>query len=135
MRNLLKENVPRIHSSSTSHLFCSLRASRIWAKIRENSLEVLTADDFEGDDGQIYSDMFFKDYTYWMSSRCVYANSDIAAFCVSSVYSGFVNADVLYISGGRENSFDYAFRPVITLNSNVQVTSGNGTESTPFEIK
>ena len=32
-------------------------------------------------------------------------------------------------------SIGYAFRPCITLNSNVQVTSGDGTESSPFEIK
>lgn len=106
-----------------------------WAKIGENGPEVLTADDFEGDDGQIYSDMFCKDYTYWMSSRCVYAGSDDASFLVRLVSSGNVIAYDVYSSGGHENSLGYAFRPVITLNSNVQVTSGDGTESTPFEIK
>ena len=108
-----------------------------WVKEGENGPGVLTADDFEGDDGQIYSDMFFKDYTYWMSSRCVYANSDIAAFCVSTVYSGFVYfTDGMYASyGDVDITFDYAFRPCITLNSNIQITSGNGTESSPFEIK
>ena len=107
----------------------------LWGKIGETGPKVLTADDFEGDDGQIYSDMFCKNYTYWMSSRCVDADSDYAGFFVRSVYSGSVNADILYISGGRENSLDFDFRPVITLNSNVQVTSGDGSESTPFEIK
>ena len=106
-----------------------------WAKIGENGPEVLTADDFEGDDGQIYSDMFCKDYTYWMSSRCVGADSDYASFLVRLVSSGNVIAYDVYSSGGHENSLGYAFRPVITLNSNVQVTSGNGSESTPFEIK
>ena len=106
-----------------------------WAKIRENSLEVLTADDFEGDDGQIYSDMFCKNYTYWMSSRCVDTYSDYACFLVRLVRSGCVNACDLYYSYDFEVAFDYAFRPVITLNSNVQVTSGDGSESTPFEIK
>ena len=106
-----------------------------WAKIGENGPEVLTADDFEGDDGQIYSDMFCKDYTYWMSSRCVGADSDYASFLVRLVSSGNVIAYDVYSSGGHENSLGYAFRPVITLNSNVQVTSGDGSESTPFEIK
>ena len=106
-----------------------------WAKIGENDPEVLTADDFEGDDGQIYSDMFCKDYTYWMSSRCVAADSDDASFCVRFVLSGCVLADFLYSSAGGGRSYDVAFRPCITLNSNVQVTSGNGTERTPFEIK
>ena len=73
--------------------------------------------------------------TYWMSSRCVHANSDIANFIVRYVDSGGVGANGLYNSNGSGGSLGFAFRPCITLNSNVQVTSGNGTESTPFEIK
>ena len=107
----------------------------LWGKIGETGPKVLTADDFEGDDGKIYSDMFCKDYTYWMSSRCIYADSDRAGFIVRCVSSGGVFANILYYSSGREDSGAFAFRPCITLNSNVQVTSGNGTESTPFEIK
>lgn len=107
----------------------------VWAKIGENGPEVLTADDFEGDDGQIYSDMFCKDYTYWMSSRCVNATSGIAGFFVRYVNSGYVIALSLYGSYDYGESSTYAFRPCITLNSNVQVTSGDGSESTPFEIK
>ena len=112
----------------------------VWGKIGENGPEVLTADDFEGDDGQIYSDMFCKDYTYWMSSRCADTFSDDATsvnacFYVRFVRSGFVNALGLYYSGDYEYSDDFAFRPCITLNSNVQVTSGDGSERTPFEIK
>lgn len=51
------------------------------------------------------------------------------------VCSGLVNADYLYNSDGYENSRDYDFRPCITLNSNVQVTSGEGSSSSPFKIK
>ena len=64
--------------------------------------------------------------TYWMSSRCVFAYSDYANFRVRFVDSGGVNADDLYYSYDGEYSFDYAFRPVITLNSNVQIVSGDG---------
>ena len=108
-----------------------------WVK---NDYEVLTADDFEGDYGQIYSDMFFKDYTYWMSSRCISTGVDAGSVCanfgVRVVGSGVVFAGNLYYSNGYgENPFAGAFRPCITLNSNVQVTSGDGSESTPFEIK
>lgn len=112
----------------------------LWGKIGETGPKVLTADDFEGEYGQIYSDMFFKDYTYWMSSRCISTGVDAGSVCanfgVRYVSSGIVNAFNLYYSNGYDgNHNDCAFRPVITLNSNVQVTSGNGTESTPFEIK
>ncbi len=101
--------------------------------------KTMSANDFDGENKEMYYKLFINNGSnypaYWMSSRCVLANSDIAYFIVRIVYSGDVSAHDLYYSSGNENSGDCAFRPVITLNSNVQVTSGNGTESTPFEIK
>ena len=77
--------------------------------------------------------------TYWMSSRCVDANSYGAVFGVRSVYSGLVGACALYYSSGDGHPFAYAFRPVITLNSNVQIdtaNSGNGsTANDGYAIK
>ena len=73
--------------------------------------------------------------TYWMSSRCVGAGSSNATFYVRCVDSGRVDADLLCDSGDGEGSRDYAFRPVITLNSNVQVTSGSGSSESPFNIQ
>ena len=73
--------------------------------------------------------------TYWMSSRCVYARSSYADFGVRIVISGNVHVYNLYYSVDREDSRDCAFRPVITLNSNVQVTSGNGTTEQAYVIK
>ena len=101
--------------------------------------KTMSANDFDGENKEMYYKLFINNGsnypTYWMSSRCVFADSDNAGFNVRYVISGDVRADLLYISLGGETPSDYAFRPVITLNSNVQVTSGNGTESTPFEIK
>ena len=100
----------------------------------------MSANDFDGENKEMYYKLFINNGsnypTYWMSSRCVNADSVDAAFFVRSVNSVVVGANDLYYSdrnGGY--SYDYAFRPCITLNSNVQVTSGDGTESTPFEIK
>ena len=73
--------------------------------------------------------------TYCMSSRCVNANSCQADFCVCNVWSGGVNANHLYNSYGNEHPVVYAFRPVIILNSNVQVTSGNESSESQFAIK
>ena len=67
--------------------------------------------------------------TYWMSSRCVNANSNYAYFNVRIVNSGGVGAGGLYRSYDDVSSYAYAFRPIITLNSNVQIdtaNSGNG---------
>ena len=102
--------------------------------------KTMSANDFNGDSKEMYYKLFInngeKDYNaYWMSSRCVFAYSGLTDFRVRVVDSGDVYADYLYYSSDGDFSRDYAFRPCITLNSNVQVTSGNGTESTPFEIK
>ena len=101
--------------------------------------KTMSKNDFDGESKEMYYKLFINNgsnyQTYWMSSRCVYAGSDGAYFRVHHVNSDTVNARGLYNSYGNEASYDYSFRPVITLNSNVQVTSGNGTESTPFEIK
>ena len=69
--------------------------------------------------------------TYWMSSRCVDAYSELVGFNVGIVGSGNVNTESnsLCNSSDSEGSLNYAFRPVITLNSNVQIdtsTSGDG---------
>ena len=73
--------------------------------------------------------------TYWMSTRCIYAHSNDAYFGVSRVNSGLVGAGTLYNASGIEDPYGYGFRPVITLNSNVQVTSGNGTAEQAYAIK
>lgn len=103
--------------------------------------KTMSANDFDGENKEMYYKLFIKNGeenydTYWMSSRCISAHSDYANFYVRRVNSGNVDAYYLCNSNdGRELSNDYAFRPCITLNSNVQVTSGDGSERTPFEIK
>ena len=101
--------------------------------------KTMSANDFDGENKEMYYKLFINNGsnypTYWMSSRCVLADSDNAHFDVRNVDSGIVDAGHLFNSIDNEGSYDYAFRPCITLNSNVQVTSGNGTERTPFEIK
>ena len=101
--------------------------------------KIMSANDFDGENKEMYYKLFINNGsnypTYWMSSRCVDAASVTAAFYVRVVFSGYVGAHYLYSSHIGEDSGAFAFRPCITLNSNVQVTSGNGSERTPFEIK
>ncbi len=101
--------------------------------------KTMSVNDFDEENKEMYYKLFIKNgeknyNTYWMSSRCVSAYSDYAFFYVHDVNSGDVDAAALFNSFGG-SSDGYAFRPCITLNSNVQVTSGDGSESTPFEIK
>ena len=96
----------------------------------------MTSNDFKD---SIYYNLFINNggnyQTYWISSRCVNIYSDYANFSIRFIDSGIVGASGSYRSNDEEVYRDYAFRPVITLNSNVQVTSGDGSEGTPFEIK
>ena len=92
----------------------------------------------------IYYDLFIKKKnedetysyisTYWLSSRCVFADSQYASFSVHRVHAGYVTYYDLYYSNDKPYSNAYALRPVITLNSNVLVTTGDGTSATPYEI-
>ena len=98
----------------------------------------------EGDfDNSKYFELFINDGNknydyYWLSSRCVFAYSDYADFDVYHVYSGGVNSFDLYCSDGDDYSDYDACRPVITLNSNVQIDTanpGDGTENNAYNIK
>ncbi len=97
----------------------------------------------------IYYNLFInneKNYPiYWMSSRCVDSAfhkdfSNYVSFNIYYVESGNVNAYGIYGSflNSEGNSPSYVFRPVITLNSSIQLdkeNSGDGTLNTPFNIK
>ena len=75
---------------------------------------------------------------YWLSSRCVDALSDCAGFGVYYVYLGSVDSFDFYSSDGDDFSDNNACRPVITLNSNVQIDTanpGDGTENNAYNIK
>ena len=64
---------------------------------------------------------------YWMSSRCIssYDSDTGADFIIRCITSGGAYAFYLATSGGTQKPYDAAFRPVITLNSNVQIDTEN----------
>ena len=64
--------------------------------------------------------------TYWLSSRCVYCYSSYACFNVRLVDYGNVPIYDMFDSGGNTNGGAYAFRPVVSLESNIQL-SGDST--------
>ena len=137
---LLKEKEQRVNGTAETELGLSEQTELInqTTKPQATSLEVkytywnktMTTTDFK--DSKYY-ELFINNgsnySTYWMSSRCVAADSDYAGFDVHFVYSGRVGADTLYLSRDDEYPRAYAFRSIITLNSNVQIdtaNSGNG---------
>ena len=72
---------------------------------------------------------------YWVSSRCIDADSYHSSFNVHIVNMGFIDANGLCNSDTNNSTNECTFRPCITLNSNVQVTSGNGTAEQAYVIK
>ena len=63
---------------------------------------------------------------YWLSSRCVMCFATHSGFNGRCVGNGGVDAIWLYYSNNSSNSATYRVRPVVTLNSNIQVIGGNG---------
>ena len=81
----------------------------------------------------MYHELFHTAATgrYWLSSRCVDANSYFADFDVRFVTSSDVHAWVLFDSDGVEDSRTYRVRPVVYLESNVEIdTSIAGKDGT-----
>ena len=59
--------------------------------------------------------------TYWMSSRCSYADATNARYYIRRVDSGNVSAAYVYNSSGTPQTFAFGVRPVVTLKANIQV--------------
>ena len=126
----LSEQTEFINQTTKSQVSSWTLKNKYWSQTMNNTDSFTDAKYYELfiNNGSNYS-------TYWMSSRCVYANSYGATFYVRFVYSGDVYVYDLYYSHDYEDSDGYAFRPCITLNSNVQVTSGSGSTEAPFNIQ
>ena len=61
--------------------------------------------------------------------------NNIDSFIDSKYYELFINNGSNYPTYWMSSRCVYVFRPCITLNFNVQVTSENGSSDSPFEIK
>ncbi len=87
----------------------------------------------------IYYNLFIHDGNdyypiYWLSSRSTACGSSKAYFAIRIIYAGQVYGEDLYMSDGEITQKDWRLRPVVTLNSDVVVKSGNGTVSFPYII-
>lgn len=91
-----------------------------------------------------YYELFIKDqdkyFSYFMSSRCVGVSSGRGCFFIGNIDSGKIGAaNCSYFSNHYQNIDNDSFRPIVTLNSNVQIdlnNSGDGsTEENAYAIK
>ena len=72
-----------------------------------------------------------NDKKYWLSSRCIYYDSDNADFNIRLI-SNMIHTGNLSNSNGYDSARKFSFRPVVTLNSNVKIdntNSGDGSTS------
>ena len=87
---------------------------------------------------EIYYKLFInneKNYeNYWLSTRSVHVSSGESHFRIRLIYNGYISNEDLYYNNGVSHTdglVAYAFRPVITLDSDVQIdatdTEKNGT--------
>ena len=101
-----------------------------WSKKIENSSEFKN---------NIYFSLFFCDQTYFLSSRCVKGayisgKGNAGSFEVRWVSKNSITDTYTYCPGNKDFEIIRNLRPVVTLNSNVVIKSGEGTESSAYEI-
>lgn len=81
----------------------------------------------------VYNNLFIKDntgtnYEYWISSRCFSNSSGELCFDIRFVNYGEITANHLYWSyGSYGNEISRGIRPVVTLNSNVELDTSDTT--------
>lgn len=93
-------------------------------------IKPMTEKDYEYGCYKLFINNGEKNYdTYWMSSRCVSTSSDSANFIIYYVNNGAIGASYLYCSNEKLDSCDRAIRPIITLNSNVQLDTNDTTKN------
>ena len=71
--------------------------------------------------------------TYWMSSRCVFADDNVSYIYIRNIGAGYINANYLYQSYNYGNPVNNAFRPVVTLNTNVLIDTTNSRDGSTAE--
>lgn len=91
-----------------------------WTKVMEDK-------DFKE---AIYHKLFIKDNTnnnysdYWLSSRCI-DTYGVAIYDIRFISEGRVNANGTYHSDNLSYLYAFSFRPVITLNTDVEIDTTN----------
>ena len=88
------------------------------------------------DDANFYNMIFGTGTNFWLASRYVncYSYISYAFFGLRHVCDSNLYGNDLFYSRGSSNSSNYRLAPVVSLGSGIQVKSGSGTTSDPYEI-
>ena len=88
----------------------------------------------------IYYNLFFNN-SYWLSTRNVQPSStgtvyfSLARLYASEYINGVTNMNLYYSTDRALGNPTDSLRPVITLNANIKITSGSGTEDDEYTIE
>lgn len=73
--------------------------------------------------------------TYWLASRFVSTSSSTAGFGLRYVSRVKLLGYTLFTSNyGFANSIGYRLRPLVSLSSNIRLSSGDGSEGSPYQM-
>ena len=88
------------------------------------------------DDANFYNMIFGTGTYFWLASRYVNCNSSnsYAFFGLRVVNYSNLGGNNLFYSNGYSDYADNCLAPVVSLGSGIQVKSGSGTTSDPYEI-
>ena len=76
---------------------------------------------------------------YWLPSRYVFSTSEVGYFGIYTISADgaaeYRRMKDMYVSGSNyEYTYAYGVRPVVTIKDGINVTKGNGLESSPYEL-
>ena len=118
----------------------NMEANKLSLKYTYYSKEIKNTDFYNNKYYELFIKTQDKYFSYFMSSRCVGVSSGRGCFFIRNINSGKIDAaNCSYFSNNYQNIDKDSFRPIVTLNSNVQIdlnNSGDGsTEENAYVIK
>ena len=86
------------------------------------------------DDSTFYELIFGTGTAYWLASRYANCNSTNANFGLRNVNSANLNGNNLFNSNNNTNNNNLRVRPVVSLGSNIKISTDGGTADAPRTI-
>ena len=141
---LTKEKQQQVNGISGTELMNSEQTELInqTSKVQANTLELkniywrkeMNLNDFK--DSKYY-ELFInngtKYPTYWLSSRSITVSSIVAGFNMQYISNANVIGITLYYTDGNEDSRKFAYRPIVTLNTDVLIETENSRDGSTAE--
>ena len=86
------------------------------------------------DNATFHELIFGTGTSYWLASRCANCNSTYANFGLRYVSSASLNGDCLFYSFNTTHRLYTRIRPVVSLGSNIKISTDGGTADAPRTI-